>query len=227
LKLLLARHHRDLPVVERLGARIDIDRFSPSVDADDLRARLGVKKEERVIVHFGRLVKRKGADRLLRALDEISQRVDRPVVLVIGGTGPEERRLRRLAGRCRTRVILAGRVAEDDAPAMYSLGDAFVLPVVDRYFGLETEGLGIVLLEAAACGVPSVTGRSGGTVEAVVDGKSGFHVDATHRRELVEKTAFLLSDRTTAGRMGAFGRSFVEQNWSYRLAPAALLKWLG
>jgi phosphatidylinositol alpha-1,6-mannosyltransferase len=163
---------------------------------------------------------------LLEVLDDISSRVGR-VALVIGGTGPEEARLKRKAAQVKTRVVFAGRIADKDAPAFYALGDAFVLPVVDRYRGLETEGLGIVLLEASACGVPSVTGRSGGTVEAIIDGKTGFQIDASDKKELTEKTAFLLSDVTTAGRMGAAARAFVEEKWSNRIPPEPLLRWLG
>jgi phosphatidylinositol alpha-1,6-mannosyltransferase len=214
-----------VPPIERLGARIDIDRFTPSVDVQALRTRLQIGSHERVIVHLGRLVKRKGVHRLLAALDTISARVD-DVVAVIGGTGPEVKNLRKMAARCSTRVIFTGRVADADAPALYALGDVFVLPVVDRYRGLETEGLGIVLLEASSCGVPSVTGRSGGTVEAVVDGKTGFHIDARDRHALVDKTAFLLADKATAGRMGAAARTFVEENWSNRVLPEPLMRWL-
>jgi phosphatidyl-myo-inositol dimannoside synthase len=224
---LLTRKKRALPPIERLGARVDIDRFTPSVDVHDLRRRLELNDAEKVIVYFGRLVKRKGVHRLVDALDEIAGRSPSPVVFLIGGTGPEEARLKRMASRCKSRVVFAGRVDDADAPAFYALGDAFVLPVVDRYSGLETEGLGIVLLEASSCGVPSVTGRSGGTVEAVIDGRTGFHIDARDRTALVEKTSFLLTDAGAAGRMGAAARSFVEQKWSNRIPPEPLLRWLG
>lgn len=221
----LSRHGERLPPIGRLSPRIDIDRFTPSVDVEPLRSRWKIGPDTRVIVHFGRLVKRKGVHRLLRVLDTVSARAGK-VVLVIGGTGPEEKRLRTMAARCKTRVIFAGRVSDAEAPALYALGDVFVLPVVDRYRGLETEGLGIVLLEASACGVPSVTGCSGGTVEAIVDGKTGFHIDARDPLALTEKTAFLLSDLATAGRMGAAARTFVEENWSNRILPEPLLQWL-
>lgn len=226
IKDVLTRHGKRVPPLELLRARVDIDRFTPGVDVGPMRSRLGIEPDERVVLVFGRLVKRKGVHRLIQVLDEISARTGK-IVLVIGGTGPEEKRLRSLAERCKTRVIFAGRVPDTDAPALYALADVFVLPVVDRYRGLETEGLGIVLLEASACGVPSLTGRSGGTVEAVVDGKTGFHIDARNRKELIEKTAFLLSDRATAGRMGAAARAFVEENWSNRILPEPLLQWLG
>ena len=47
----------------------------------------------------------------------------------------------------------------------------------DRWAGLEAEGFGIVFLEAAACAVPAVAGRSGGAHEAVVDGETGYVVE--------------------------------------------------
>ncbi|HYI44247.1 MAG TPA: glycosyltransferase family 4 protein [Actinomycetota bacterium] len=222
----LSRHGQRVPRVEKLRARIDIDRFTPSVDVGPLRSRWDIGPDVRVIVHFGRLVKRKGVHRLLGVLDKIGDRTGE-IVLVIGGTGPEEKRLRAMAAQCRTRVIFAGSVPDSEAPALYALGDVFVLPVVDRYRGLETEGLGIVLLEASAAGVPSVTGRSGGTVEAVIDGVTGFHIDARDEAALIEKTSLLLREPSTAKEMGAAARLFVEENWSHHILPEPLLKWLG
>jgi phosphatidylinositol alpha-1,6-mannosyltransferase len=147
-------------------------------------------------------------------------------VLVVAGTGPQERRLRRLALRTRTRIVFAGRVAPEDAPGVYGMADVFALPVGDRWFGLDVEGLGMVLLEAAACGVPCVTGRSGGTPEAVIDGETGFVVDARDGDGLAGAITRLLEDPETARKMGAEGRAHVEAEFSASLPPKPLLEWL-
>ena len=90
----------------------------------------------------------------------------------------------------------------------------------------EIEGLGVVLLEAAAVGKPSVTGRSGGTPEAVLDDVTGFVVDATDRQALVDALALLLTDREKANTMGIAGRHHVEENFSSKIPPKALVEWL-
>jgi phosphatidylinositol alpha-1,6-mannosyltransferase len=102
----------------------------------------------------------------------------------------------------------------------------FALPVADRYFGLEMEGLGVVLLEAAASGAPCVTGRSGGTPEAVLDGSTGFVVDAKDPDQLSDRIAWLLEHPERAIEMGLAGREHVRKEFSALELPASFLAWL-
>lgn len=216
----------EVPAVERLRARVDLDRFRPGIDAGALRTRLGLGPKTKVVLCFGRLVPRKGVGRLIEAMPEIAQRVP-DTVLVVGGTGPDEKRLRRAAARLSAPVVFAGRVSEEDAPALYSTADVFALPVVDRWFGLEIEGLGVVLLEASACETPSVTGRSGGTPEAVKDGVTGRVIDATDRRRLIGSITELLVDPRLRRTMGAAAREHVAAEFSAAIPPQPLLDWIG
>src|SRR5688500_14793820 len=214
---------RRVPPIHTLKARVDTERFRGDLDVTGVRERYGLEPNEKVVLCFGRLVPRKGVDRLIDALPQIQERVPDAAV-VIAGTGPEEERLREMAeGR---RVIFTGRVPASFAPNVYAMADVFALPVADRYSGLEVEGLGIVLLEAAACEVPCVTGRSGGTPEAVVDGSTGFVIDATDRSALVDRIAGLLENPHLARQMGRAGRKHVIENFygTARLKP--LLEWL-
>ena len=87
------------------------------------------------------------------------------------GTAPAWR------GAAGGRVQFLGRVPDADLPALYASADVFAMCCRERWGGLEAEGFGIVFLEAAACGVPAVAGRSGGSHEAVVDGETGFVVE--------------------------------------------------
>ncbi len=217
----------DLPVPPRetLRARVNLQRFHPDVDVGPAAKSLGLTRDDRVVLCFGRLVRRKGVDRAIRALPSIAARVPR-TVLVIAGTGPQERILKALAARTKGRVVFAGRVADANAPALYGLADIFLLPVADRLWGLEAEGLGVVLLEAAACATPCVTGRSGGTPEAVIDGRTGHVVDATKQDELVEAVVRLLEQPAEAAAMGRAGRVHVAERFSNRRLPARLLAWL-
>ena len=70
-----------------------------------------------------------------------------------------------------------GRVGDDDLPMLDAAADVWAMCCRDRWFGLEQEGFGIVFLEAAAAGVAQLAGRSGGSDEAVLDGKTGLVVD--------------------------------------------------
>ncbi|MGH2819902.1 MAG: glycosyltransferase family 4 protein, partial [Actinomycetota bacterium] len=224
LRSLLEGKGRACPPIGLLRAQIDLHRFHPGSGGPAARRALGVPPEAKVVLCFGRLVRRKGVHRLIEALPAIKQHVPE-AALVVAGTGPEERRLRRLAGNAGP-VYFAGPVPEERAPGVYAAADVFVLPVADRWFGFEVEGLGVVLLEAAASGVPCIAGRSGGSPEAVRDGETGFVVDATDPDELVGRITWLLEDPDRGRDMGRAGRSFVENEFSALKPPTALLEWL-
>jgi phosphatidylinositol alpha-1,6-mannosyltransferase len=212
------------PTMAVLRAHVELDRFNPAAPTEPVRSRLGLGPEDRVILCLGRLVRRKGVHRLIDALPELVGSFP-DIVVVVAGSGPQEGRLRRLASR-RGRVVFAGRVAHEDAPGLHATATVFALPVADRWWGLDTEGLGIALLEAQASGVPCVTGRSGGTSEAVRHDESGFVIDARNRSELTAALSRLLGDPGAAQRMGKCGRKHVARNFGGQL-PQELLDWLG
>lgn len=213
-----------VPPTAVLRARVDLERFHPGAGGAAARERLGIAPDAPMLLCLGRMVARKGIDRLVKALPEIAAQAP-GVTLVLAGTGPEEKTLRREAARVPQRVVFAGRVPDDEAPALYAAADVFVLPVADRWRGLDTEGLGVVLLEASACETPCVTGRSGGTPEAVVDGVTGLVIDARDRDRLAGAVAKLLTDRDLARRMGQAGRRHVSAEFGGRI-PEALTQWL-
>lgn len=210
------------PLTAVLRARVDTERFRPEVDTTKIRAELGLGANDKMLLCFGRLVPRKGVDRAIALAHGLGK--DGPT-LVIAGTGPEEKKLRSLAAEGPGHVVFAGRVPDEDAPAVYAAADAFLLPVADRWFGLEIEGLGVVLCEAAAAGAACVTGRSGGTPEAVLDGETGYVVDATKPEELEGRVRHLLDHPDEAERMGAHGRAYVEREFSGTI-PTELEEWL-
>lgn len=215
---------KEMPPSALLRARVDLDRFSPDADAAAASSEYALG-DDPVILSFGRLVERKGNHRLIEALPKVRAEVP-DARLVIAGTGPESRRLRRMAGRLPVgSVVFTGRVPDELAPALYARADVFALAVADRWFGLEIEGLGVVLLEAQACGTPCVTGRSGGTPEAVVPGESGLVVDATDNDALAEALAKVLTDPNRRA-MGERGREHVRAQFSEKGLPEALTSWL-
>ena len=141
----------------------------------------------------------------------------------MAGTGLDSNGRARPLGE---RAHFLGRVPDADLPALYACADVFAMACRDRWGGLEAEGFGIVFLEAAACGVPSVAGRSGGSHEAVVDTETGFVVeprDVAAVRHAIEQ---VLADDGLRHRMGAAARQRVEREFSFdalaaRLAPLA------
>ena len=141
----------------------------------------------------------------------------------MGRAGTATRLERRAGGR----VQFLGRVPDADLPALYASADVFAMCCRERWGGLEAEGFGIVFLEAAACGVPAVAGRSGGSHEAVVDGETGFvvepkDVDAVRAaiRRLTEDDALRDSD-ARRGSKRARSTEFSYDLLAERLAAVA------
>jgi phosphatidyl-myo-inositol dimannoside synthase len=226
VRQLVERHATTVPPIEILRPRVDLDRFHPDADATGVRRKLGIDERARVVLAFGRLVRRKGVHRLIHAMPEI-RRNAQDAVLVVAGTGPRERSLHSLARRINSRVLFTGRVDDADTPSLYATADVFALPVADRFFGLDVEGLGVVLLEASACETPCVTGRSGGTPEAVINERTGFVVNGRDVGQLVDRITFLLEEPERAQAMGRAARRHVETEFSRRSLPAKLIEWLG
>jgi phosphatidylinositol alpha-1,6-mannosyltransferase len=82
--------------------------------------------------------------------------------------------------------------------------------------GLEVEGLGIVYLEASACGLPVVGGSSGGAPDAVKDGITGYVVDGNNIDEIAERTTELLRDHQLRKAMGQAGREWAVAEWRWQ-----------
>jgi phosphatidylinositol alpha-1,6-mannosyltransferase len=197
----------------------------PGVDAQVFRPDPGARAELRrryrlgdapVVTCVSRLVARKGQDQLIRVLPRIRAQVPGARLLLVGD-GPDAGRLRRLAVDCGVgeHVVFTGAVPADELPAHHAVGDAFALPCRTRGGGLDVEGLGIVLLEASACGVPVVAGDSGGAPETVVEGRTGHVVGGRDAAALAAALGGLLADPDRARSMGAAGREWMLRDWAW------------
>jgi phosphatidylinositol alpha-1,6-mannosyltransferase len=138
------------------------------------------------------MIKRKGQDTLVKAWPEVL-RSHPDARLLLVGDGPNRKAVERLARRREVTdsVIFTGSVPWDEVPAYTDAGDVFAMPCRTRLFGLEPEAFGIVFLEAWACALQVVAGRSGGAAEAaqgpqccVVDGRHPATVAAALEQKL-------------------------------------------
>jgi phosphatidylinositol alpha-1,6-mannosyltransferase len=200
----------------KIAPGIDVDHFCPQ-DSTALRKKLKLENKQ-VIVSVGRLVHRKGQDHLIQALPQILKSVPDAHILMVG-QGPYLPHLKKLVARhnLNDHVSFIGRIQYAQLPQYICAGDIFAMPSRSRFFGLEVEGLGIVYLEASACGLPVIAGSSGGAPDAVLDGVTGFVVDGENNEEIAAAAIRLLNDVDGAKAMGTAGREWIIENWRWEI----------
>jgi phosphatidylinositol alpha-1,6-mannosyltransferase len=206
-----------------LHSGIDTARFAPDPAARaELRDRYRLGAAP-VVVCVSRLVRRKGQDVLVRALPQVRRRVPGTRLLLVGD-GPDAARLHRLADGegVAEHVVFAGQVPSAELAGHHAAGDVFALPCRTRRGGLDVEGLGIALLEAAASGLPVVAGDSGGAPETVHAGVTGHVVDGRRVQHVADAVAGLLADPVRAAAMGASGRDRMLRDWTWPSRVAIL-----
>lgn len=200
----------------RIAPGIDADHFAPVADSHLLKKELDLE-DKRVIVSVGRLVHRKGQDTLVEALPAIVQRHPDAHLLFVG-VGPHLEYIHKRAIQLNvlSHISFVGRVHYSELPRFISIGEVFAMPSRSRLAGLEVEGLGIVYLEASACGLPVVGGISGGAPDALLEGETGFAVDGLKPEAVAEKIIYLLDNPEIASAMGARGRQWIVDEWEWR-----------
>jgi len=159
---------------------IDMKRFHPMEKNQSLLRKHGLERK-RVLMTLGRVAaseKYKGFDEVLEVLPELVEEFKDLAYLIVGG-GDDLERLRKKAELLgiEDRVIFTGLVPEEDKVGYYSLADAFLMPG-------RGEGFGIVLLEAMACGLPTLASILDGSREALRDGELGVLVDPRDSEDL-------------------------------------------
>jgi phosphatidylinositol alpha-1,6-mannosyltransferase len=202
--------------MEKIAPGIDVDHFIPT-DASVLRESLGIKNKK-VMVSVGRLVHRKGQDQLIEAMPEILMSVTDAHLLLIG-EGPYREYLEKLVQKYNLEesVTFIGRIQYKDLPMYLCAGNIFAMPSRSRLMGLEVEGLGIVYLEASACGLPVLAGNSGGAPDAVVQDETGLVVDGTNHKLIAQAAIELLTNVSLSQKMGIAGRQWIVQNWRWEI----------
>lgn len=174
-----------------------------------------------VVGRLARAEAYKGHDVLFRAIRPLEARLGRPVTLRVVGDGDWRPDLEREAAALGVadRVDFAGRLPFAELLAAYRGCGVFAMPsrVDRRPRGMWTgEGLGIVYVEAQACGRPVVASTEGGAPDAVVHGETGLLADPRDPHAVADAAAHLLADPGAAARMGAAGRRFVDEHFSVR-----------
>lgn len=200
--------------VRLLHPGVDVERFRPADEASSPSAP--------VLVTVGRYAERKGVGRVIRLLPRLCERHP-GLTLRIAGRRQEEN-LARLAADvgAADAVRFLGEIDDRELPTLYRSADLFVMPSWEDEQTSSVEGFGIVYLEAAACGVPSIGGRTGGVADAIEDGVTGLLADPGDEEDLFRKIDRLLTDRDERREMGRRARERAEREFTWDRAAEIL-----
>jgi phosphatidylinositol alpha-1,6-mannosyltransferase len=210
---------------------VDLNLFVPEPRNADFAERYDVQ-DNKVIITVGRLAaqeRSKGFDEVIEAMPELLRRFPTLKYMIVGD-GDDRKRLEgkaRSLGLC-NQVIFTGRIPENEKALHYNLADAYVMPS----YG---EGFGIVLIEAAACGVPVIGSKADGSREALLDGRLGDLVDPRVPGELIGAVSAVLAsgrlhernDAITEFDVAHFGArvaQWLEQQAGLRMKSASRIR---
>lgn len=192
---------------------VDIKKFYP-MDASALKKELHVE-DKKIILTIGRLDKRKGHDMVLRALPAVIKEI-RNVFYLIVGKGKNKVELDSLSKEIAVSdyIKFVDPVESDELAKFYNICDIFIMANRELKNG-DTEGFGMVFIEANACGKPVIGGNSGGAPEAIKDNETGLLVDPYDINDIARKIIYLLKNKEIADRVGRIGleRARREYNW--------------
>lgn len=193
---------------------VDTTRFCPGLPCDDLKAQIGLQPGQKLILSVGRLSRRKGFDMAVRSLPMLIEHgIDVHYALI--GIGEDWEYLGELARELgvQDRLHRLGHVAPEDLPRWYNACDVFAMP--NREINGDTEGFGMVFIEAGACGKPVVAGQAGGTGAAVVEGVTGLRVEGTEVQVVAEALRRVLQDTSFARQMGEAACARVKERFDW------------
>jgi phosphatidylinositol alpha-1,6-mannosyltransferase len=193
---------------------VETERFRPGLPCEDLKQAIGLQAGQHLILSVGRLVRRKGFDQVIRAIPElVKQGIDAHYALI--GIGEDWDYLSDLAKELGVseRLHLLGHVSPEDLPRWYNACDVFVM--ANREINGDTEGFGMVFLEAAACGKPTIAGDAGGTGAAVVNGETGFRVDGSRVESISTALIAVLNNSNLAAHMACTGLARAQTEFSW------------
>lgn len=171
---------------------VDLDQFRPQPTNIDLAKRYQLEGCTTILTvgRLSSLERCKGFDEVIELMPRLLERSPNLKYLIVGD-GDDRARLEAKAARIAPgKVIFAGYIQESEKPAHYNLADAYVMPS-------RGEGFGIVLIEAAACGIPVVGSRVDGSREALLEGKLGRLVDPANQEELFAAVSAALETRNS------------------------------
>ena len=176
--------------IEIIPMGVDLNRFSP-VNGISLKKKY---TDGELLLFVGRLIDWKGALYLVKAMKDVVDTFPKTKLLIVGD-GPERSELEKLILELKLKenINLLGEIKNTEVRNYYSISDIFIIPSI--VVNGHTEGLGVVTIEAMACGTPAIGTNVGGIPDVIKDGYNGFLVPPKSSDALATKIIEILSNQ--------------------------------
>ena len=199
---------------------VDVTVFRPGLDTSGLRERLDIGAGDKLVFSVGRLSRRKGFDQMIRAVARLREE-GMPLHYVVAGIGEDAGYLDGLIREHHLEgfVHRIGAVGEAELPRWMNACDVFAMP--NREINGDNEGFGMVFIEAAACGKPSLAGEAGGTGSAVLHEQTGIRVDGNDLAQVVDGLRRLLTQPQLTRALGQAGLDRVQSKFAWEQVAKA------
>jgi glycosyltransferase involved in cell wall biosynthesis len=194
---------------------VNFNQFSPDVDGTEIRKKLNISNNEKIILFVGRLSLVKRIDVLIDVTKKLSKEGLR-VKTVIVGDGEYRDYYYKLAQSCND-IIFISSVPHSEIQKYYAMADVFMLPSL-------SEGLPNVLLEVAACAKPIVATNTGGISDIVIHGKTGFLVEQGDINSFIEFIKLILNDEELSKRLGNNAYKYVKSKFDWSVIVKSYTK---
>jgi phosphatidylinositol alpha-1,6-mannosyltransferase len=190
-------------------------KFEMSVSAEAIKRKYHLENKK-ILLTVGRLVRRKGHNKVIEAMPKILEKLPEAIYIVVGG-GPEISNLKSQISNLdlTNKVIFTGEIFDEELAAFYKMCDVFIM--IPRQIGGDVEGFGTVYLEANQFGKPVVASKSGGAAEAVLDGVTGLIVDSADANQIADAIIKLLTEKELADKLGAEGEERVKKEFQWEI----------
>lgn len=188
--------------------------INPGISPEDEQFVKPISSPNFKLLSIGRLVKRKGIDQTILALEILQNNFfDKPwwsgLTYTIAGTGPDEEYLKKIVAHVsenlQKKIIFTGQVSQQDKWQLLNNCSAFIMPARD--ISGDFEGFGIVYLEAGLCQKPVIAGLAGGVPDAVVDGETGFLLNPESLEDIARAIRVVAEDESLREKLGKFGQA--------------------
>jgi glycosyltransferase involved in cell wall biosynthesis len=194
---------------------VETERFTGKRNRDRLESILGRSLEGKVVVlTLGRLAKRKG---VAWFIEHVLPRLNGNILYVVAGSGPEELAIHEVMRETNleARIILLGRVSQEDVVTLLNSSDIFVQPNI-RVSG-DMEGFGIAVIEAGSAGLPVVASDLEGLRDAIKHGANGFLVKPEQSEGFVRTINELAENNDERRNFGDKAARFVENTFHWNM----------